>query len=169
MVWMFPLTPVSGAVPAIEKTQFEQNQRQRARKARALSDEELLKRAAAAPTVPGERYTTTRSYERDPYVSEAAKRRANGVCQLCETPAPFRTKAGGPYLETHHLVWLSSGGADSLENTVALCPNCHRKMHVVNAAVDRLKLSKAVGAFQLLAQAKHAVSETAVVGTLPSD
>ncbi|MFX8626972.1 HNH endonuclease, partial [Acinetobacter baumannii] len=25
-------------------------------------------------------------------------------------------------------------------NTVALCPNCHKKMHVVNAEADREKL-----------------------------
>lgn len=33
-------------------------------------------------------------------------------------------------METHHVVWLSQG-ADSVDNTVALCPNCHRKMHIV--------------------------------------
>jgi len=24
---------------------------------------------------------------------------------------------------------LSEGGEDTLENAIALCPNCHRKMH----------------------------------------
>ncbi|WP_347342542.1 hypothetical protein [Bradyrhizobium diazoefficiens] len=27
-------------------------------------------------------------------------------------------------------------------NTVALCPNCHRKMHVLNAKADRDQLLK---------------------------
>lgn len=40
-------------------------------------------------------------------------------------------KDGNPYLESHHIIWLSKGGDDSIENTVALCPNCHRKMHVI--------------------------------------
>ena len=51
-------------------------------------------------------------------------------------------KNGEPYLETHHIVWLSEGGEDSIENTVALCPNCHRKMHVVNLQEDIDKLNR---------------------------
>lgn len=40
-------------------------------------------------------------------------------------------KDNNPYLESHHIIWLSKGGDDSIENTVALCPNCHRKMHEI--------------------------------------
>ncbi len=36
------------------------------------------------------------------------------------------------------------GGDDSLDNTVALCPNCHRKMHVVNDENDKAKLEQRV-------------------------
>lgn len=36
---------------------------------------------------------------------------------------------GAVYLETHHIVPLSEGGADSLMNVVALCPNDHRRAH----------------------------------------
>src|SRR4051794_10629582 len=35
----------------------------------------------------------------------------------------------------HHITWLAKGGEDA--NTVALCPNCHRKMHVVDRKIDR--------------------------------
>lgn len=86
--------------------------------------------------------SSTTSYYRDPYISEYAKRRAAGVCQLCGKLAPFERKNGEPYLETHHIVWLSEGGEDSIENTVALCPNCHRKMHVVNLQEDIDKLNR---------------------------
>lgn len=41
------------------------------------------------------------------------------------------------YLETHHIVWVSQGGSDTMDNTVALCPNCHRKMHVLNLKEDK--------------------------------
>ena len=58
------------------------------------------------------------------------------VCQLCRQKAPFSDNSGEPYLETHHIIWLSQGGDDSIDNTVALCPNCHRKMHIVNGAED---------------------------------
>lgn len=74
--------------------------------------------------------------ERCEAVSVLAKRRANGICQLCGAPAPFVNSDGKPYLETHHIEWLSKGGEDSEENTVALCPNCHRKMHVLNNPDD---------------------------------
>jgi len=55
-------------------------------------------------------------------------------------PAPFNKKNGDPYLETYHVIWLAEGGDDSIENTVSLCPNCHRKMHVVNSKADRIYL-----------------------------
>ncbi|WP_429628901.1 HNH endonuclease [Tunturiibacter psychrotolerans] len=44
-----------------------------------------------------------------------------------------------PYLECHHIVWLARGGDDTIENTVAMCPNCHRRMHVLD---DRRKLTE---------------------------
>ena len=84
--------------------------------------------------------TTVVQRLRDPYIAEYSRRRARGVCQLCGLPAPFNKPDGSPYLESHHIVWLSIGGEDSIENTVALCPNCHRKMHVVGDPVDINKL-----------------------------
>lgn len=80
------------------------------------------------------------SYIRDPYVSEYAKRIADGRCQLCGWDTPFTDNECKPYLRTHHIEWLSKGGADTLENTVALCPNCHRKMHVLNLDEDLMKI-----------------------------
>ncbi|MFC1541588.1 hypothetical protein ACFL50_03960 [Candidatus Latescibacterota bacterium] len=37
--------------------------------------------------------------------------------------------------------WLSKGGEDTINSTFALCPNCHRKMHVVNEINDFKKLN----------------------------
>lgn len=54
--------------------------------------------------------------------------------------APFKNKQNEPYLETHHIEWLSQGGDDTIENTVALCPNCHKKMHIVDDPRDIKKL-----------------------------
>lgn len=62
------------------------------------------------------------------------------ICQLCGNPAPFNDNDGQPYLEAHHIRWLSQGGSDTDENVVALCPNCHRKMHVINDQEDRNRL-----------------------------
>jgi len=33
-------------------------------------------------------------------------------------------------LESHHITTLATGGADSPENTAALCANCHRELHL---------------------------------------
>jgi len=73
-------------------------------------------------------------------IAELARRRANGICQLCDQPAPFANTKGEPYLESHHIIWLFQGGEDTVENTVALCPNCHKKMHILNRNSDKRKL-----------------------------
>ena len=90
-----------------------------------------------------ERATTqTTYYRRSAEISAITKLRANGECQLCGKPAPFLGKDQKPYLETHHVIWLSRGGADSLDNTVALCPNCHTKMHIVDDTDDIVLLKR---------------------------
>lgn len=93
------------------------------------------------------RVIKTNMYIRDPYIAEFAKIRANGRCQLCNKVAPFFTKDNKPYLEAHHLQWLSKGGTDSIENVVALCPNCHRKMHEVNDEKDIEVLKKVLAKY----------------------
>ena len=109
--------------------------------AKSLSDSELYEKAKQQSSIkPIERATTTWTYTRNIYIVEASKRRAKGICQLCEKPAPFNDKNGNPYLECHHIIWLSEGGADDLQNTAALCPNCHKKMHIVNDEMDVQKL-----------------------------
>ena len=49
-------------------------------------------------------------------------------------------RTGQSYLESHHIKPRAQGGHDSLDNVVALCPNCHRKMDVLDAENDREKL-----------------------------
>ena len=67
---------------------------------------------------------------------------SSGVCELCGQPAPFKMPDGSPYLETHLIKWVSQGGAAEITNIVALCPNCHAKIHVLNRDVDIEKLKK---------------------------
>ena len=94
----------------------------------------------ASKKPPGKRRVTCTQPDRNEDVSEYAKVKANGICQLCETPAPFKDNNNDPFLEAHHIIWLSKGGLDTIENTVALCPNCHRKMHIINERQDILFL-----------------------------
>lgn len=87
----------------------------------------------------------TKQYGRNRIVAAHAKRRAGGCCELCGMKAPFLDKYGNPYLESHHVEWLSDGGADSIDNVVALCPNCHRKMHEVPEPADVRRLKEVLG------------------------
>lgn len=86
--------------------------------------------------------TTTSTYVRNSYIVETSKRKANSILQLCEETAPFNDKNENPYLKSHHIIRLSEGGADELSNAVALFPNYHKKMHIVNEDEDVRKTGK---------------------------
>jgi len=82
------------------------------------------------PIKPIKKLTLTETYDRNPAVVIKALERAQGKCEECKTTAPFiRKKDNTPYLEVHHIKQLAHGGEDTIENSVALCPNCHRQMH----------------------------------------
>lgn len=142
-VCVFPLRLVD-AEHFVLKEDINNIEDVRSKSARKLSDEELLEKAEHARKTAEPVQQVSKGYKRNMYVSENAKRRANGICQLCLNLAPFRDHKSEPYLETHHIVWLAQGGDDSIENTVALCPNCHRKMHIVNDLNDIKKLQEAI-------------------------
>ncbi len=93
-------------------------------------------------------YVNVKQYNRDQAVSRDTKNRANGICDLCHQKAPFETK-DGPYLESHHLIWIANGGPDVIYNTVALCPNCHRRLHALNDKKDIKKLQDAISKYLL--------------------
>jgi len=140
-VWIFPVKltddgkvyqPSDDLINAVNEV--------KEKKARKMNMEDLRKRAKSARKVSSRREGIITAYERDTYIAEYVKRCARGVCQLCEDSAPFQNKLGEPYLETHHIVWLARGGEDSIDNTVALCPNCHKKMHILDLSGDVIKL-----------------------------
>ncbi|WP_147820327.1 HNH endonuclease [Salidesulfovibrio onnuriiensis] len=141
-VWVFPVQLESGeevVKPPHEalEMQFERREKE----ASKLAPGDLLRRAKAANSKPGSRGSVTKQYSRDPHVAALVKMIAAGCCHLCGEPAPFQKSTGEPYLEVHHVEWLSKGGDDALHNVVALCPNCHRRMHVLDRADDRRKLA----------------------------
>lgn len=73
--------------------------------------------------------STITTFVRDPAVKAWVLQTANGHCEGCGAPAPFKGTDGLPYLEVHHVMPLSSHGSDTTANAVALCPNCHRRCH----------------------------------------
>ena len=139
-VWIFPIRSKTKFAP-VERVVVEKNEKSKTEALMKMTLDELKIKALENETeeVPY-RPTVSQTYFRDPYIARYARLRANGKCQLCGKDAPFLDLQGIPYLESHHIIWLSRGGADTIDNTVGLCPNCHRKMHVLDQADDKSKL-----------------------------
>ena len=103
------------------------------RPAQALSLEQLRHRAmeAAGPARESTSRQASRSYRlRSEAVRQYVLTRANGICESCDTPAPFKTVGGRPYLEPHHIRRLTDDGPDDPRFMGAVCPNCHREIHL---------------------------------------
>ena len=98
-------------------------------KASADSPEVRTQRLRLAQAIPEQQIVLTRIFKRNPDVISEVLRLANGVCQGCDQLAPFKRADGRPYLEVHHRKPLADGGEDTVENAIALCPNCHRERH----------------------------------------
>jgi 5-methylcytosine-specific restriction protein A len=100
------------------------------RKSLGISKSVREERLRHAETMPQVVQAITRSFRRNPDVVAAVLERANGICEACGTEAPFlRASDGTPYLEVHHKMMLADGGADTVGNAIATCPNCHRRFH----------------------------------------
>ncbi len=84
---------------------------------------------ARGNATPGKRSVVSSSYDRDSKVRDFALKRAAGRCEYCGNEG-FALPGGGLFLETHHVIPLSEGGPDTVENVVALCPNHHREAHL---------------------------------------
>ena len=140
-VWMFPLELIGGKPARIEYKIIEKLRQNKEKKASKISFKALKKMVENQPkSKPSKRTTSSETYERDEKVVKYALLRAKGICELCEKTAPFKKKDGTPFLEVHHIDFLSNGGDDTIENVSALCPNCHRKMHALELSEDIKKL-----------------------------
>jgi 5-methylcytosine-specific restriction protein A len=69
------------------------------------------------------------TYRRSGIIKAYVLKRANGKCEGCESPAPFTTSKDEPYLEPHHIARRADGGPDHPRWVIALCPNCHARVH----------------------------------------
>lgn len=94
------------------------------------SKDQRLARLALAPKKPEKILVLSTNYKRNPDVVAEVLERSNGKCEACGLPAPFTRKSDGtPYLEVHHRIPLAQNGDDTVENALAVCPNCHREAH----------------------------------------
>lgn len=109
---------------------YDAQAKQMLQKSGSSSRSERLRRLAEANEYPTETVRVTKNYIRNADVIVEVLHRAQGICENCEELAPFiRASDGTPYLEVHHKKQLANGGKDTIENAIALCPNCHRQMH----------------------------------------
>lgn len=91
--------------------------------------------------VPEVRHRSSYSFVRSPSVVAYVLQQADGICEACAVTAPFSRDDGAPFLEVHHVKPLSANGPDTVDNAVAICPNCHRGFHHAadrNERVSRL-------------------------------
>lgn len=106
------------------------DQEELSRKVRAiLSQPKIFSIRPKGQENPAIKIVSVAQYERDPRVVAYVLDRAKGICEACESPAPFSRSDGSPYLEVHHILPLAQDGPDTVENCAALCPNCHRAIH----------------------------------------
>jgi 5-methylcytosine-specific restriction protein A len=76
-------------------------------------------------------------------------RRANGACEACGAPAPFKRADGSDYLEPHHITRRADGGPDHPASVAGVCPNCHRRVHhAADGATYNAALAKHVAALE---------------------
>jgi len=74
-------------------------------------------------------------YQRNPSNSAYALKRANYLCELDPSHKTFKQENSRNYVEGHHVIPMYAQedfeySIDVPENIVALCPNCHRKVHL---------------------------------------
>jgi 5-methylcytosine-specific restriction protein A len=88
--------------------------------------------------------------------------RADGNCESCLNPAPFKKSDDEPYLEPHHIRRLTDGGPDNPAFMGAICPNCHREIHHgVQGKTKNSKLQELVTAKEMQLEATIGVATTA--------
>lgn len=115
----------SKTVFEIEK-ELEEKVKQ-AKKLTSKKRQEILSKSNPKPTKTTVKQTV---FNRNQYVIAEVLDRAKGICERCKKSAPFiRDNNNSPYLEVHHKTPLAEGGDDTVENAIALCPNCHRQAH----------------------------------------
>lgn len=117
-------------LPIEPRDVFEDDLTKSVKKSRESDKGKRRERLTIAKKLPDRIQLLSSGFRRNSDVIAEVLLRANGVCEKCKKPAPFvRRSDGTPFLEVHHLIPLSDGGEDAIENAEALCPNCHREEH----------------------------------------
>lgn len=122
------LTTDTGEV--FQHSSYDEDFNKRVAESSNLETSQRKARLSKAPRFAKKVRVTSWAFVRNSDVVAEVLHTAKGECGQCGQPAPFIRRAERtPYLEVHHRVPLSCGGEDTVENAIALCPNCHRKAH----------------------------------------
>jgi len=109
-VLVFPLMRADGKKPVrLPKSFLDAKEKEREKLASKLNQEELELRARLASGKGATRKVITNSHERNPCGTEYAKKWAKGICQLCESPVPFRNSKREPHLHSTTLNGYQEG------------------------------------------------------------
>lgn len=115
---------------SVDETKYISDLVDEIQKSRHDTRENRLKRLASAPVKAESFQVIAMAHKRNADVIVEVILRAKGKCEKCFADAPFLRKMNGsPYLEVHHKTPLSEDGNDTVENAIAVCPNCHRELH----------------------------------------
>lgn len=158
-VYKFPIKLIDGVATPIHEDIIKKIEISKQKKYSKKTSEELMNIIKNKKTSQKKQYTTSTYIARDLVVNEITLRRAKGICDLCGKEAPFRKIDKTPYLESHHVIHLSKDGPDQIYNTVALCPNCHRKMHIVKSKKDERRLANVLYKYLLNEKEKEYIEQ----------
>jgi len=121
--------------PGVE-TEYQKMVLEKAAKAKPLSEG---KGGIAVPKI-GKTGLSKSGYQRNPDVAAEAVRLADFKCEIDARHQTFISDVKDkPYVEAHHLIPFGNQGSypfslDVTANIIALCPNCHRRLHHGKAA-----------------------------------
>lgn len=140
-VLVFDLVPKAGITPTADPLELSA-QLSRLRQKQWSTPPEGVDQPERGPSPSG-----AGRIKRSALITDYVLKAAGELCEFCSEPAPFLDrKFGRPFLEVHHVVQLAEGGPDQVWNAVALCPNCHRRLHhSVDADEARECLYRQVG------------------------
>lgn len=104
---------------------------------------------------PNRRALVSSKIERDPKVVRFTLERAGNRCEIteCVDHVDFFKP------DAHHVESLGSGGSDHTDNTIALCPGCHARVHRgISSVVKKLELR-----IQQIVNSRRCVSRRGVI------
>lgn len=127
---------------------------------KAAKSQRFVEREGGVPVPKIGRNGISRSgYARTPAVAAEALQLAKFKCEIDPSHQTFTSNSTGkPYVEAHHLIPFSLQGSypvslDVTANIIALCPNCHRRLHHGSLGMKKADI------VSLLSQRKARLSE----------